>query len=186
MTNRFRMLAVAGAGAVLATVGATAAAAATTTAVTGGSTEITIARTTSEALRNAGVTLAPAGGATLQNRVLTLPTTGGKAAPPNYVTVDAGGFTVTKGANAVTVRHLVVHTKAHIITADVGGNGTMVVFDLGDPNRGNGGPGMVQFGGYAVRFASQAAKTLDHALHTAVFLNHPRVGSGASTVLFQS
>jgi hypothetical protein len=121
--------------------------------------------------------------ATLANGVLRLPTTGGTANPPTYITKDAGGFSISRNGKKMSVTHLVFNTKTERATADVTNHGTIVVFVLGQPNSGSGGPGWVEFGAYSVHLSYRLTHALYRVYGTQVFINHPLLGTGTSKVV---
>jgi hypothetical protein len=179
-----RVIAVLGTAAVLVSGATSVAAAAASQTITGGNTQITLNTHTAQVLQNRNFAVAAIPGATVRHGVLRLPTTGGSANPPNYTIKQGGGFSVAKAGTKVSVTHLVFSTKSHQATGAVAGHGTIVVFVLGDPNAGNGGPGKVQFGGYPVKLSSAFARVLDNTYNTEVFAKHTAFGTGGSTVYF--
>jgi hypothetical protein len=179
-----RALAVLGAAAVIVSGATSLAAAAAPQTITGGNTQVTLNAHTAQALHDRNFALAAITGATLRKGVLRLPTTGGTANPPNYTIKQGGGFSIAKAGTKISVTHLVVNTKSHQATALVTHHGTIVVFVLGDPNMGSGGPGKVGFGGYPVTLANGFARVLDNTYGTQVFANHKSFGTGGSTVYF--
>jgi hypothetical protein len=184
-----RLLATSGVAALALTVATTSVAAAAPTAaaaapVTGGHTTIALAPKTLDAIHSHGMTLSAIGPATLKNKNLRLPISSGTATPPNYVITYKGGFKVTKGGTTVKVTHITIDTAKHTGTANVTNHGRIVALTIGDPNRGNGGPGMVQFGGFKVTLSAAGYKALDNVLSTMVFKNHPKLGVGSTTVKF--
>jgi hypothetical protein len=179
-----RVIAVLGTAAVLVSGATSVAVAAISQTITGGNTQITLNTHTMQVLQNRNFALVPIAGATDRRGVLRLPTTGGTASPPNYTIKQGGGFSLAKAAKKVLVTHLVFNTKSHQATGAVAGHGTIVVFVIGDPNAGNGGPGKVEFGGYPVKLSNGFARVLDNTYNTQVFAKHTAFGTGASTVYF--
>lgn len=182
-----RVLAFLSAGAVLAAVvgavPAVAAPAVAATSVTGGHTLVQLKAVTMRAIHGKGFALKPIAPATLAKGVLRLPTTGGTAKPPTYITKEAGGFSVSRNGKKVSVTHLVLNTKTERATADVTNHGRIVVFVLGQPNAGSGGPGWVEFGGYSVKLSYRLTHALYRRYGTQVFINHPLLGTGTSKVV---
>lgn len=179
-----RVIAVLSAAAVAVSCGAAVAEARTSQPITRGNTQITLNTNTVQALHDHNFALAATPGATVRNGVLKLPTTGGTANPPNYVIEQGGGFSITRNGKRISVSHIVYNTAKHQATGAVTGHGTIVVFTVGDPNMGNGGPGMVQFGGFPVKLANGFVRILDNTYNAQVFANHPSLGTGGTTVYF--
>lgn len=185
MKTRYRLIAAIGAGAVLVSGGAAVASAAAGVPVTGGSVSVAMNGTTVKSIAGAGLAFYAIAPATKRNGVLRLPNSSGTANPPNFLTHQAGGFKFIKHGKAVKVTNIVFNTAKKQATADVTNHGNIVLFVLGMPNSGSGGPGRITYGGYSVTFAPAAIRAFDRALTTAVFARHPKFGTGTVTVLFK-
>jgi hypothetical protein len=182
-----RLLAVATtATAVVAGAALTSPALAAGTAVTGGNVAIDLSAHTLQSVRGHGIAVNPIPAATLRGGTLRLPVTGGTANPPDYTTKLGGGFKYTKAGHTVSITHIVMNTATHRASAQVTGRGTIDVFVLGDPNRGSGGPGKVQYGGYSVKLTGALTRALDNSFNTQVFGNNANFGSGTTTVTFKA
>ncbi len=164
----------------------TSPASAATTPLTGGNVQIELSTHTLQAVRGHGISVDPIAAATLRSGVLRLPVNTGTANPPNYTTKLGGGFKYTKARDTVSITHIVMSTATHRATAQVTGHGTIDVFVLGDPNRGSGGPGKVQYGGYSVTLTGALTRALDNAFNTQVFGNNASFGGGTTTVTFKA
>lgn len=184
MFTRSRVIAAVAAGTVLVAGGVTDAAVAASTPVTGGHVSIQLTAATLQAIHDRGIALKPIAPATIDKGVLRLPTTGGQASPPNYTTDQAGGFSFDKGGKAVRVTGIVFNTADHRASGKVTGHGRIVIFVLGDPNSGSGGPGKIQYGGYSVTLSGALIRALDNAFGTEVFAHHSSFGTGSTTVTF--
>lgn len=187
MLIRARVIAAAAAATVLAAGGVTdtAAAAAASTLVTGGYVSIALKATTLHAIHDRGIALKPISPATIKKSVLRLPTKSGKANPPNYTTDQAGGFSFDKGAKTIRITGIVINTTTQRASAKVTGHGRIVIFVLGEPTGGNGGPGKVEYGGYSVTMSGALIRALDGAFSVPVFSHHPNFGTGSTTVTFK-
>jgi hypothetical protein len=183
-----RRLGLAGAAVALTTtaIAGAAAAYAAGTAVTGGHVTLKLSSATRNAFTANHVTFDAVPRATLKNGSLTLPITGGTATPPTYVLDLAGGFKVVKGTHSANVAHIIVNTNTGKGSAIITNHSRMTVFTFGSPAGGNGGPGEAQFAFDKVSLTGAAQKTLDSALHTSVFANHPTLGASTFDVTFKS
>jgi hypothetical protein len=179
-----RTVGVVGAAVAVIGSGAGAADAASATPIKSGKTVITLDAGTVTAVHTAGLKIQPIRPATEVGRALTLPTAGGTATPPNYVENETGGFVVSNSATRVEFTNITLDTAHHVAHARVSGQGRIAALALGDPQNGSGGPGFVQFGAYTVTFTPAAVRALDGTLRTRVFVKHPRLGIGSSTVRF--
>lgn len=182
MSLRLRALSavVAGASVVAGlSIGATSASAAT---ATGGHTTITVPGTLRTALHDKGFTLSAASPATYSKGVLSLTVHDGTATPPNYRLTHVGRIVLTRAGKKVVVRNLVYRSRVHQMTGDIGAKQGVVVFVVGDPNRGNGGPHFFEFAGYSVDWSNTAVGVLDSVFGTAFFDHHRHLGAGDTTV----
>jgi guanyl-specific ribonuclease Sa len=173
-----------GTAAVLIGAAALPAQAAPTHTITGGNTKIALSTTALQAVRGHGFTFSPISRATLGSGVLRLPTNGGTVTGSDYVIKQGGGFSYSRNGKKFSVTNIVLNTKTHRATGDLTNFGNIVVFVLGDANRGNGSATMREFAGYSVTLSYALSHDLDHAYNTQVFVNHPAFGTGDSTVYF--
>jgi hypothetical protein len=157
-----------------------------TSPVTGGHSSISVAKTFRDALSAHGITFDATGRATYKHHTLRLPITGGKANPPAYVLKYAGGVKLADSNGKVKFTKVVANTTTQSVSAVVNGGHRIKIFTVGLPNRGNGGPGMVSFGGYTVTLTKGAEKVLDTKLGTHTFAKHSAVGTGVTTVKFKA